>query len=49
MDLVSFETREEYDWIKGFVNGKLILPGVLLLKFDICSQRALFLDQREIV
>ena len=22
MDLVSFETREEYEWVKGFVNGK---------------------------
>ena len=49
MDLVSFETREEYDWIKGFVNGKLILPGMRHLRLDICSQRALFLDQREIV
>ena len=49
MDLVSFETREEYDWIKGFVNGKLIIPGIRHLKLDICSQRALFLDQREIV
>ena len=22
MDLVSFESREEYEWVKGFVNGK---------------------------
>ena len=22
MDLVSFETREEYDWVKGFINGE---------------------------
>ena len=24
MDLVSFETREEYEWVKGFINGKII-------------------------
>ena len=23
MDLVSFESREEYEWVKGFVNGKM--------------------------
>jgi hypothetical protein len=22
MDLVSFETQQEYDWVKGFINGK---------------------------
>ena len=21
MDLVSFETRQEYDWVKGFIDG----------------------------
>ena len=25
MDLVSFETKEEYDWVKGFINGNLNL------------------------
>ena len=25
MDLVSFETREEYEWVKGFINGELLL------------------------
>ena len=24
MDLVSFETREEYEWVKGFINGELV-------------------------
>ena len=23
MDLVSFETQQEYDWVKGFINGEL--------------------------
>ena len=23
MDLVSFETQQEYDWVKGFIDGKL--------------------------
>ena len=22
MDLVSFETQQEYDWVKGFIDGK---------------------------
>ena len=22
MDLVSFETQQEYDWVKGFINGR---------------------------
>ena len=22
MDLVSFETKQEYDWVKGFINGR---------------------------
>jgi hypothetical protein len=25
MDLVSFETQQEYDWVKGFINGKIII------------------------
>ena len=25
MDLVSFETQQEYDWVKGFINGKKLL------------------------
>ena len=23
MDLVSFETQQEYDWVKGFIDGEL--------------------------
>ena len=30
MDLVSFETREEYEWVKGFINGEWILLGTCL-------------------
>ena len=22
MDLVSFETQQEYDWVKGFIDGE---------------------------
>jgi hypothetical protein len=31
MDLVSFETQQEYDWVKGFINGKDDLYSILLL------------------
>ncbi len=33
MDLVSFETQQEYDWVKGFINGKDDLCSDLLTTF----------------
>ena len=46
MDLVSFETREEYDWVKGFINGeanKHILSSYIH-QLHVCSECALLLD-----
>ena len=48
MDLVSFETREEYDWVKGFINGetnKHILSSYIN-QLHVCSECALLLDLR---
>ena len=48
MDLVSFETREEYDWVKGFINGEtnnLILSSYIN-QLHVYSECALLLDLR---
>ena len=46
MDLVSLDTQQEYDWIKGFMNGKESGLVTTQLKFN-SSQRPLLLDLRE--
>ena len=34
MDLVSFETRQEYDWVKGFIDGGVnIISNSNILRF----------------
>jgi hypothetical protein len=40
MDLVSFETKAEYDWVKGFMNNvKYIWTSGRLCNFDGCDRR----------
>jgi len=39
MDLVSFETEQEYNWVKGFMNGvKYIWTSGRLCNFDGCDR-----------
>ena len=39
MDLVSFETQQEYDWVKGFINGESqIVQSKLKITNDQLSQ-----------
>ena len=50
MDLVSFETREEYEWVKGFINGKWLSSTTqsydeLSIFFSECS---ILLDTRHL-
>ena len=33
MDLVSFETRQEYDWVKGFIDGGV---NIIKLHYNNC-------------
>ena len=46
MDLVSFETREEYEWVKGFINGKncVVMTGAVPSNFLHFSECTLLLD-----
>ena len=30
MDLVSFETRQEYDWVKGFIDGGVNIANMII-------------------
>ena len=52
MDLVSFETQQEYDWVKGFINGEFKItqhcPRKLKLTNDGVSQ-ATFLTSGPLV
>merc|ERR1711997_1267415 len=44
MDLVSFETKQEYDWVKGFVNGNVpyFWTSGRLCDFDGCDRPDFF-------
>jgi len=44
MDLVSFETRQEYDWVKGFINGNVpyFWTSGRLCDFDGCDRPDFF-------
>ena len=44
MDLVSFETQQEYDWVKGFINGELKINPTQKLKLtNADASQAMFL------
>ena len=51
MDLVSFETKEEYDWVKGFINGNFyaFLKQICCHHCLVFSECAIFLDFRSSV
>jgi len=44
MDLVSFETQQEYDWVKGFINGNVpyFWTSGRLCDFDGCDRPDFF-------
>lgn len=44
MDLVSFETKQEYDWVKGFINGNVpyFWTSGRLCDFDGCDRPDFF-------
>jgi hypothetical protein len=44
MDLVSFESRQEYDWVKGFINGNVpyFWTSGRLCDFDGCDRPDFF-------
>ena len=44
MDLVSFETQQEYDWVKGFIDGgvKFFWTSGRKCNFDGCDKPEFF-------
>ena len=44
MDLVSFETQQEYDWVKGFIDGKQKNKESIPISTFHARERAVLLD-----